>query len=150
MGRSAAEEARLQSVVLASIEYMAGKRVRREHLDAGSETRVQGVINATVGRARIELPFARVLSVGHEQTSASSSKPDETLVVAWLLDQLPESERDSVLARLPEEFARLGTLPSVTDKRREQAEELLKRLRSSKTVTKRGAVVFAQSEPAAA
>lgn len=150
MGRSAAEQARLESLLFASIEYFASKRYRREHLDPGA-TRVQGVIQATVGRAAIEVPFAGDLRVAEDQSSASSSAPDTAHVVALLLDQLDDGPRKQLLARLPKEFEQTHELPIVPESRITEAQDLLKRLRASTIKTKRGSVVFEAStedEPA--
>jgi hypothetical protein len=149
MGRSAAEQARLESVVFAALEYFASKRYRRDQLSVG-ETRVQGVISATVGRAIVEVPFSGDLRVAEDQDSASSSAPDTDHVVGYLLEQLDEPQRKSLLAKLPKEFEQTKELPVVPESRIAEAKDLLKRLRSIKIKAKKGSVVFAvqNDEPA--
>lgn len=142
MARSAAEQARLESILFGSLEYFCGKRYRRDHLAPGS-TRVQGVISATVGRAAVEIPFGGQLEVGEDQESGSSCAPDTNHVVGYLLDQFDAATRDRLLARLPKEFEAAGQLPEVPESRIAESKELLKRLRSNIVKTKRGNVVFA-------
>lgn len=145
MARTAAETARLESILFAALEYFSSKRYRRDHLEPGS-TRVQGVITATVGRATVEIPFYGDLSVGDDQESAASSAPDNNQVIGYLLDQFDTSTRDRLLARLPKEFEAAGELPEVPESRIAEAKDLLKRLRSNVVKTKRGNVVFDAAE----
>ena len=143
MARTASEQARLESVLFAALKYFSSKRCRRAKLDEG-ETRIQGVINATVGRATVEIPFSGNLLVGGTQSSAKSCAPDTNHVVGYLLDQFDQATRERILARLPKEFEKAGgELPEVPESRIAESEELLKRLRSTVIKEKKGSVVFA-------
>ena len=143
MARTSAEQARLESILFQAIQTATKKRIRAEHIPEGSETAVSCTISGTVGRSTLSVEIAGDLLVGVKQTTSTSCAPDANRVIAYLLDQFPQVDRDRLLAQLPAKFEELnGELPKVPDARIAQAAELMTRLRGAKTTTKKGAVTF--------
>lgn len=138
---------RRRSVLLSALAYLAKKEADRDHLTAGN-TRVQGVVTATIGRACVEYAFSGELLVGEDQSSASSSAPDPAHVCALLLKRLPEQKRWGALEKIANDFAVKGQLPDVEPEMIEAVKKVLARLRSRVTTTKRGAVTFRWDPPA--
>jgi plasmid stabilization system protein ParE len=142
MGRTAAQQDKLDAALFATLEYLARKRTRRDLLDVG-EQRVTLDITGTVGRSMVNQQFSGRLVVSPDQTAASSSAPDTGHLIAWLLDQFDAADRSQILVALPKEFEELGAMPPIGQAIMADALDLLKRLRSATMQSRRGAVVFA-------
>lgn len=140
---------RRRSVLLSALAYLAKKEADRDHLTPGA-TRVQGVVTATIGRACVEYGFSGELLVGEDQSSASSSAPDPAHVCALLLMRLPSQKRWGALEKIANDFAAKGQLPDVDPQLVESVKQVLTRLRSRVTTSKRGAVTFRWDPPAEA
>ena len=120
--------------------YLAKKESERDQLPLGS-TRIQGVVNATVGRAIVEYPFCGTLHVGDDQESASSSAPDAATLCALLLAELPESAGTRCSSGCPR-ISPWRDLPPVDEVLLKAVQTMLSRLRSKRRSRRRGAVVF--------
>lgn len=129
-----------------SLAYIAGKEAGKEGvrdlLEAGSAVSVAGLIDGSVGKAAITLPFAGILQVGHDATVASSSAPKTSDVLAIALEWMPITKRKALLVELPEVFAATGALPPIDEVLRQLAEDLLSKLRQTKQTLRRGTVRY--------
>ena len=145
MARSAAKQSQLETALFASLQYFCAKRFDRDALESG-RTRVQGLIQGTVGRSTIEVPFAGELQVAEDGTSASSSAPDTEHLVGYLLDQLDESARGVLAGAIAAGLREDPLTPrGSAGAQKRGVLALLKRLRSTVTRPRRGSVVFAVS-----
>lgn len=134
-----------RAILFASLAKLAAAEHDRDQLPASTAHSVSGYIQATVERKTVEESFAGVLAVGADSQSNASSACDQAELLATLLDAMPKTRAASLLASLPEDFARLGQLPAVSEESAAAARALLKRLRIARTITKRGSVTFSRS-----
>ena len=114
----------------------------RGDLVAGEGYAVSLQISATVnGGESEELAAHCSLSVGHDNTRASSTTPDVNHLVAAILAKLNAVTRQAILRDLPEEFAKNDNqLPNVGKSAIDEAAAMLVRLRAKKEQTVRGSV----------
>lgn len=127
----------------ASLAKAADKETDRDELPAGSVGSVDLTITGTVQGK----PFCRhivgVLSVGHDQTRASTVTPDQPRLVARILSKLNTTTREKILNDLPQEFAdHGGRLPDVPEPLVRSVQGMLKRLRAQKSSFARGPLRF--------
>lgn len=151
--KSAADkDARDRSAVWHSLKYVAGKNANsaaRDLLIAGETIDVRLSVEGTVGEKIVAETVIGQLQVGHDEPTSTSTTPDQDHLVALLLERMPKTKSDELLATLPATYTQLGTLPEVSDEKRNQAKALLEQLRSRTPSTRRGTVRF-QHQPAAA
>lgn len=132
----------LLSDALHALKYHASKYAVRDDLPDGFETDCVIDVHATFGKQIVQETIAGRLSVGHDSQSASTSKADDAHVVAWLLDQLTQSDQQDLMKRLLSHKKLHGELPEVGKAAKENAKLLLNGLRDQVTVTRRGTVRF--------
>lgn len=140
-----AETARRRSILFAGLANALGKRVDKSHLVEGSSDRISATVVGKVGRARVDYSLRGELSVGHSTTSNRSSAAKPADVVAAVLAELPDdAARAKAIDRIAKSY-KGGKLPEQPKPIAEGAAALLKRLTSTTTQTKAGAVSFAVS-----
>ncbi|GAB5404317.1 MAG: hypothetical protein Aurels2KO_25480 [Aureliella sp.] len=142
MARTAEQAAKLSSQIWAALGYLAGKRTDRDQIVEGSRTPVKLRVTGTVGRAKVDEAIDGHLARSHSQTKASTSAAKADHVVAILLAELPEKDRYFAVKTIAEEAEATGELPPVTKEQLAEANQFLKRLRSTKQKTTSGAIVF--------
>jgi hypothetical protein len=128
--------------MLFALGWLAEKDATRDHLEAGSATKISGIVTGHVGKGEISWPFAGELQVGHDQTAASSSAPKTAEVLAAAVLRLPRTQQVALFEELPEYFAHHGSLPAIGEDLMKEVESMLTSLRKEKQTTRRGSVRF--------
>lgn len=124
-----------------ALANVAGKEGRRDLLTAGAKYSADLIVTGEVNGVAFERRVETTTTVGHDQEKLSSAAPDTVHLVAYLLGEFSAAARKRLLERLPVVFAAAEqTLPDVPVELAEQAEALLKQLRSQVQKTYRGAV----------
>lgn len=139
------QAARLVSVAWTALEKVASKEACRGLLEDGSSTPVRLSVEGQVDGRPIAMAFAGLLNVGHAGTSNTSKACDQAHLVGLLLERLPATTRELILAHLPDEFLAMGGLPPIDKTLLERAKTLLDQLRSRTQVPRVGAVSFERS-----
>lgn len=137
--------ARERSIAWHSLKYVAGKNANdaaRDLLIPGETVDVRLSVEGTVGETVVAETVIGQLQVGHDEPTSKSTTPDQDHLVALLLERMPKTKSDEVLATLPATYTQLGTLPEVSDEKLSQAKALLEQLRSRTPSTRRGGVRF--------
>lgn len=138
-------QARLWSFVWHAVKFLSGKNANdaaRDLLVAGESIPVRLTIVGTVGDEAVEDHFAGNVEVAHDENTSRPSTPDYEGLVGLLLETMPKTRSDELLATLPAKYTELGALPEVSDEKRKQAKGLLEQLRSRTPSTRRGAVRY--------
>ena len=136
-------EQEVAAVLWAATDKVAAKELDRDRLQANETHRVRLMITGEIDGRTVHRSLHGTLSVGADQKRAVSATPDQPTLVALILSKLNEATRDKILTELPDQFAKLGTWPEVSPKLVESAEQMLRSIRSKKTVKVRGNVRFA-------
>lgn len=138
-------QARLWSFVWHALKYIAGKganEAARDLLTAGESMPVRLTITGTVGDQAVEEHFSGNVDVAHDETTSKPVTPDQNHLVALLLETMPKTRSDELLATLPKTYTETGALPEVSDEKLKQAKALLEQLRSRTPATRKGAVRY--------
>jgi len=131
---------RLHHVLWAAMQKIGQKEVDSKQLAESSTHRVNLQVNGTIDGQPISESIDSVLSIGKSQTKSSSVNPQIPQMVAWILSKLNAATRNRILDDLPLEFVELGGMPETSKEQVNQAQDLLKELRQTKTVNAKGAV----------
>lgn len=132
----------ISPVAWQALSYVAGKESDRDALQAGATHTVDLILAGRIDGRPIEaLAISGRLNVGQDSVRASSSVPNCSQVLGWILGKLNQATREAVLRDLPAEFAGNGSsLPEVASGLVAQAEGLMAALRSTKQTAVRGSV----------
>lgn len=131
----------LESAAWHVMAYVAGKRKRRELLEGPASCRVELTVAGKVAGKSIELPLSGQLNVNADGVRASSTGPSAVDILALALGRLSPRQRSSFCGQLRKQFAD-GQLPSTSAEIVEQAESLLKDLRTRVESPVKGSVSF--------
>ena len=135
------------------MQKIGQKEVDSKKLVESSTHRANLQVHGTIDGQPISESIDSVLSIGNSQTKSSSVNPQMPQMVAWILSKLNAATRNRILDDLPLEFVELGGMPEASKEQVNQAKDLLKELRQTKTVTAKGAVrceYVVQKNPSAA
>ncbi len=132
----------LAAVLWAATDKVASKGMDRDQLQEDDSHQVRLMITGEIDGQAVHRSMHGTLSVGANQERAVSATPDQPTLVALILSKLNAATRDKVLTELPEQFAKLGTWPEVSPDLIESAEQMLRNIRSKKTIKVRGNVRF--------
>ena len=141
----------LAAVLWAATDKVAGKELDRDKLNQNESHQVRLMVTGEIDGKTIHRSLHGTLKVGADQERAVSATPDQPTLVALILSKLNEATREKILAELPQQFAALGTWPEVAPHLIESAEQMLRNIRSKKTIKVRGNVRFvydANGQPA--
>lgn len=134
-----------RSVAFHAITKRLAKLADRDQLAGGDSHQVDLTIVGHVdGKANpVDERVVGTLAVNHDSSSQSSVACDAEHLVAFLLDALTPAKRRSIVGTLPKRYLdNENELPAVGDEVRSQAAQLLKELRSTRSTSKRGSIVF--------
>jgi hypothetical protein len=133
------------SALWSAIGFVAGKRGDRSMLADGSETPVAVQISGTVGRAKLSDSFSGKLLIAEPAAASSSAAAPAAEVLALVLAEIGDADRQAaIMESITARFESAGKrLPSADPQSVARVEQWLKRLRSTVTTTKRGALTFA-------
>jgi hypothetical protein len=131
----------LSHVVWAAMEKVGHKQLKPKMLAEGSRhlvaLRVEGEVDGVPFRQKL----TSVVTIGHEQEKTSSVNPQVPELVAYILSKLNSATRDRLLSNIPNEFVENGNqLPKPSLVLVDEAKQMLKQLRETKTVTARGPI----------
>lgn len=141
--RAADTAAKLSAVLWGALGYLAKKRSDNTLLDAGQETKIDVTITGKIGRKAICERVAGKLSLGQDSQRASQKSAPPAHVAALLLAALPDDRtRATVMEAIVTDKERTSRLPPVTTEQLDQADQFLKRLRSSTITRTGGSLVF--------
>lgn len=136
-------QAQQLNVLWAALANYGGKHSERDALQAGDKHAVAVTVAGSIDGEWIEADLTGELLVNHDQQCASSVAPDYARLVALLLEEIPLRRRQRLVADLPARLVEAGELPGPEDSSLvDVAEVLLKKLRQTKTTTRRGSVRF--------
>lgn len=131
----------LGHVVWAALEKIGHKQMKPSELEQGSSHEVSLHIRGNVDGQPFEQQINSILSIGFEQTKASSVNPQLPQLIALILSKLNRATRNRILSDIPTEFCdNENSLPETSPVLVDEVEHMLKRLRRSKTVQARGPV----------
>ena len=142
MARTAKQNLKFSSYLWAVLGCMAKKRTDRSLIDVGSK-KVDLTIVGKIGSARIDEHVAGTLQLGGQQMKAKSTAAPSAEVLAFVLSQLPDSKRFSVMQKLKNTWASKKSVPKVSDDEVKAAKQLLSELRASTKQTVAGNLTFA-------
>lgn len=140
-----AEQAPLRAVLFAALANVAAKEGDRDALADGAAHEVEIRVDAKIDGAKVALSEQGQLTVGYSSESSSSSGAPAEHVLALALAELAKTKksRDAWLENLPHAFELAGgKLPAADPELLSACARLFERLRSRKTITKRGSVHF--------
>ena len=139
---------RRQAILWSALKKLGGKEADRDLLEDGGDHSVSVLIDASVdGQPVEETRFGR-LKIGHEHATQSATAPNMPQLVGLLLGKLSGPTREKLLDELPGQFLKAGELPDPGEELTKSAKKLLQQLRSKKTGTAKGQVVFAEQTAA--
>lgn len=130
----------LSSIVWAALEKIGQKQRQSDLIKDGSSHQVSLRIEGHVDGQPFSQTIESILNVGHQQTRSSSVNPQVPEMIAWILSKLNRATRNRILTDIPEEFKTNGGMPESNPVLVDDAKQLLKQLRTCKTVTARGAI----------
>lgn len=130
-----------------ALERDSKKHADRELLPAGETISIDLAVKGHVGGHPFKHEVIGELQIGHDQTTGSTSGPDTPHLVAYLLEQLGPKRRQQLVVSLADHYAKHAELPAVAQETLSAAQTLLSRLRTTKTVEKKGNVRFEPARP---
>ena len=131
----------LSSVIWAAMEKIGSKQMKSENLAEGSKHEIQLKVSGTVDGQSFEQSISSIVAIGHEQVRASSVNPQVPELLAYLLGKLNTATRNKILTDVPTDFRNNDNrLPEPCPVLLDDARQMLKTLRQTKTVTARGTV----------
>lgn len=134
-------QSRRTHVLLHAAERIAAKTKRREELIGGKRHDYTLEIRGTVDDCEVEpLRFSGGVSVDHDRECVRGDACDTEHLVAFFLSKLGAAGRMKAFDELTTTFAEQKQLPAVDAALLEQAEQLLKQLRATKTIHQKGNV----------
>ncbi|MBC8356985.1 MAG: hypothetical protein H8E66_33860 [Planctomycetes bacterium] len=136
-------EQELAAVLWAATDKAASKEADRDVLPANDSRQVRLMITGEIDGLTVHRSLHGTLMVGADQERAVSATPNQATLVALILSKLNEATRDKILADLPRQFAEEGKWADVSPNLVESAEQMLRDIRSKKTIKVRGNVRFA-------
>ncbi|QDV26920.1 hypothetical protein [Aureliella helgolandensis] len=145
--RSADTAANLSTILWAALGFLAKKRTDKSLLPVETPTKVDVTIEGKIGRKQICERVIGYLNLGTDGQRSATSAADPVRVTALLLAQVPTEKRAEVIAGIIAVKESTSQLPSVHETYIEQADQFLKRLRSSTMATVKGSVTFALNKP---
>jgi len=126
----------------AAIEKIAQKTKRRDLVPACQEEFALRIVGR-IGRMAVDRRATGSITVADDGEMAKSIAPDAAHVLALVLAAAPKTRRTALLEELPEKLRRDGELPGVEPERMAEAKAMLKSLRRTDTVPKKGNVTVA-------
>lgn len=134
-------QAEADAVLWAALGKVAAKEARRDLLREECSYPVNVIVTGRVVDVDVRKSIRADLTVGSEQTRASSRGPDNTHLLACILGKLNQKTREKLCRDLPEDFLKAGeSLPDVELSLHAMAKSLLSRLRSKQSTTVAGSV----------
>lgn len=138
----------LSAAVIQAAAKIFEKESRRDDLRDGGAYSVDLYVTGRVNNGPVfKKCYHAEMSVGHATVQASSATPDQAKLIGHILSKLNATTREAILRDLPNEFAANGNeLPAVAKEIEAATDGLLKKLRASKQVAKRGNVSIKHNE----
>lgn len=131
----------LSHVVWAAMEKVGQKKLKPKMLKEDSRHLVALRVEGEVDGIPFRQCLTSIVSIGQEQEKSSSVTPQVPILVAYILSKLNSATRDRLLSDIPEDFLENDNqLPDVDAGVLDEAKQMLKKLRNSKTVTARGPI----------
>jgi len=131
----------INNVVWAALEKIGKKELQSNALDSGSYHRISLRIEGNVNDQAFSQSIESIVTIGQCQLRASSVTPQVPELVAYILSKLNRATRMRLLNDIPEEFRdNDNMLPECSPVLVDDAKQLLRRLRSTKTVRARGPI----------
>jgi hypothetical protein len=124
----------------AAMEKIGKKELDSDKIEDGTSHTVSLNITGNIDGEFFNQSIESLVTVGHQQTKTSSVNPQVPELLAWVLSKLNPATQNRILADIPSEFAENGGMPKSDATLVNEAKQLLKQLRQSKSVTARGPV----------
>lgn len=126
-----------------ALGYLAGKRADRSALTPGESIPMALNIAGKFGRSSVNESIIGSLELGQSTESATSSAAPADKIAALLLRELgDDNAQAAAMLKIANAFQENGMLPAVDEAQLSRVQIWLKRLRSSVTTSKSGALVF--------